>query len=102
MLACDSSGSTSTIKSKEEWIKVKEQLDVDWHSYKSKNLGVNEAAKRFIKYADQISSSKILPPEIRFEESIILYREALKHVEDEKAEKKLKDMEAMYQVVNFN
>lgn len=90
-----------SINSKEEWLEVKADLDKDWNNYMNKTLDSKDAAKKFIEYADAISTSKVIPPQIRYEESIALYREALKFVENEKVAKKLRHLEEMYKVVNL-
>lgn len=100
LYACDLITSSS-INSKEEWLLVKDKLDKDWQSYTNNTLSGEDAAKKFIDYADAISNSKVIPPQIRYEESIALYREALKFVKSEKVEKKLQKLEDMYKVVNL-
>ena len=98
--ACDFP-SNSSINTKQEWLLVKKDLDQDWKDYTNKTLGNQEAAEKFIEYANSISTSKAIPPQIRYEESIILYKEALKFVDNKKVEKKLKYLEQMYRIVNL-
>ena len=67
-----------------------------------KKLNGSEAAENFIEYADRISNSEIIPPLIRYEESMRLYGEALTQVEDDEIKKRFENLKAIYNVGNLD
>lgn len=102
MAACDSKKSNDKLNTKSEWISLKKEIDSVWNDYTNKKNSGPEVAKKFIEYADQISNSEIIPPLVRYEESMRLYNEALTQVENEKVEKRLTSLNEMYSVGNLN